>query len=827
MAVQVPFLPKPMLHDLRYALRTLGQNPGFALTAIVSIALAIGANSTIFSLADGLLFRPLPVPRASEVVTVRSRTPNGYFSGVSYADYADLRDSNRSFRGLVAYEMTPVAFAGDSHAQPQLEYGYVVSGNFFQVLEIAPQLGRGFEPREDQVPGRDAVIVLGHDFWKNQFSSDASAIGRRVRLNGIEFTIVGVAPESFTGMDLFSRPSFFVPAMMAPRLLASGSASGGGVLTNRAERVFTVKGRLQPGVSVRSADAEVSAFATVLARTYPATNRAFGAAVRTEIQTEMDTAEGNRLLVVLLSTFVLLVLGIACANVANLMLSRGRARTREIAVRIAVGAGRARLVRQLMVESLAIALLGGALGLLMVQFSVPLFSMIQIQAPGDAPSNAILQLDHRVLWFTFLISVASAVLFGLAPALRATKADLLPALKAGTSGIEGRSSRLFGRSALVIVQIAGCLVVIAAAAQMFAGTTAMLRRGTGYRVDHILIMRFDPSFAGYTPERSEQFYKTLLDRAQAVPGVKSVALTGSIPSSNSMMHGEVVPEGYRFPRGVESLGVTVEIVDGGYFGTFGIPILQGRGLFSTDRADAPRVAVVSQIFAQRYLGAHPIGKRLRLDGPNGPWTQVVGVAANTKYTFVLMPPDEMVYLPLLQHPQVRMTLLAQSYGDAAALATPLRQMVHAMDPSLAIVGVRTMQDFFEKRTMYVVYMINGIVGILGLIGLGLALVGLYAVVSYQVARKTREIGIRMALGANRRQVIAGILRQASLMGAIGVAIGLLLTPATSVLTAIFGAFGIWGFGAVAVGLLLATLIAAAIPALRAARVDPMIALRED
>lgn len=812
-----------MLHDLRYALRTLKQNPGFALTAIVSIALAIGANSTIFSLADGLLFRPLPLPRAAEVVAVRSRTPNGYFAGLSYPDYLDLRKRSRSFRGLVAYEMTPVAFGADPHAQPRLEYGYLVSGNFFQTLEIAPPLGRGFVPREDQVPGRDAVIVLGHDFWQNAFSSDASVVGRRVRLNGIEFTVVGVAPESFTGMDLFSRPSFFVPAMMAPRLMTLSSD----VLTNRSERVFTVKGRLQPRVSVRTADAEVSTFARALERTYPATNRAFGAAVRTEIQTEMDTAAGNRLLVILLSTIVLLVLGIACANVANLMLSRGRARTREIAVRIAVGAGRGRLVRQLMAESLAIALIGGALGLLIVQFSVPLFALIQIQAPGDAPSNAVVQLDHRVLWFTILISVASAVLFGLAPALRSTKTDLLRALKAGTSGIEGRSSRLFGRSALVIAQIAGCLVVIAAAAQMFAGTTAMLRRGTGYRVNHVLMMRFDPSFAGYTPAQSEQFYKALLDRAQAVPGVKSVALTGSIPSSNSMMRGAVIPEGYQFPRGVESLGVTVEIVDGGYFGTFGIPILQGRGLLATDRAEAPRVAVVSQIFAQRYLGGHPVGKRLRLDGPNGPWTQVVGVAANTKYTFVLMPPDEMVYLPLLQHPQVRMTLLAQSYGDAAALAGPLRAVVHSLDPNLAIAGVRTMQDYFEKRTMYVLYMINGIVGVLGLIGLGLALMGLYAVVSYQVARKTHEIGIRMALGAGRRQVMAGILRQASVMGAIGVAIGLLLTPATRVLTSIFGALGIFGFGAVALGLLLATLISAAIPALRAARVDPLTALRED
>jgi predicted permease len=814
-----------MLNDLRYAIRTLRQNPGFALTAIISIALGIGANSTIFSLADGLLLRPLPVPHPSQVVTLRSRTPNEYFGGLSYADYADFRDKNQSFNGLVAYETAPAAFARDPKAQPQLEFGYLVSGNFFRVLETEPQLGRGFDSQEDQVPGRDAVVVLGHDFWKNEFSADASVIGRRVRLNGMDFTIIGVAPESFTGMDLYSRPSFFVPSMMGPRLLASS----GDLLTNRAARVFTVKGRLKPGVSVRTADAEASAFAKLLEQAYPGTNRAFGAAVRTELQTETDFAEGNRLLVVVLITIVLLVLAIACANVANLMLSRGRARVREIAVRIAVGAGRARLVRQLMVESLVVALAGGALGLLIVEFSVPLFALIQVQAPGDAPTNATIQLDLRVLWFTVLVSIASAVLFGLVPALRTTKADLVSALKSGPSGNERHGGRLlFGRSALVTVQIAGSLLVLSIGAQILSGTAAMLRRGTGYRISHLLLMRFDPSFAGYTPAQTEQFYKTLLDRARTVPGVKSVALTGSIPSSNFQSHGTVIPEGYQFPRGTESLDVTEEIVDRDYFETFGIPILQGRGLLPSDRTDSPGVAVVSQIFAQKYLGENPVGKRLRLDGRTGPWVQVVGVAANTKYSFVLLPPDEMVYLPLAQHPQVRMTLIAQSYGDDdAALAAPLRALVHSMDPNLAIIGVRTMEDFFEKRTMYVLYMMNGIVAILGLVGLGLALVGLYAVVSYQVARRTREIGIRMALGADRRQVIAAILKQAAVMGLTGIGIGLVLSPASRTLTAVLGSFDPVLFALVTAGLLFTTLAAAAIPARRAARVDPMVALRQD
>jgi predicted permease len=813
-----------MLNDFRYAIRTLRQNPGFALTAIVSIGLGIGANATIFSLADGLLFRPLPVPNASQVVTLKSRTPSGTFDNLSYADYADFRDKSRSFDGVVAYKIAMFGFAADSKTQPQLKAGYLVSGNFFHVLGTEPRIGRGFRPAEGEVPGRDAVVVLGHDFWKNEFGSNAAVLGRAIRLNGLDFTVIGVAPESFKGIDQYIRPSFFVPAMMAPDLTALKSE----VLTDRSDRSFAVKGRLKPGTSIQAADAETAALAKSLAQSFPATNGAFGAAVRTEMQTRRDFSQGDVVLVGLLFSIVIVVLLIACGNVANLMLSRGRDRSREIAVRLALGASRARLVRQLMVESLLIALAGGAMGLLIALFGVEVLSTIQI--PSDLPIQLSFKLDGRVLTMTLLVSFACAILFGLMPALQSTKTDLIPTLKAGASDIARK--RLFGRSALVTLQVAGSLVLLVAATQLFRGFSYVLSHSPGFRTDHLLTMTFDPALVRYSPIQTEQFYKTLTDRARAVPGVKSAALTNALPMGTNFQTETVVPEGHQFPTGKTSIEVLSSVVDHNFFGTFGVPLLRGRPILATDLADSPRVAVVNEAFAEHYLGENPIGKRIQIkDREKGdPWVQVVGVTTTGQYLSIVAPPTEYLYLPLSQNARTRMTLLAESYGDPAALAAPLRKMVGAIDSNVPISGVRTMGDFFEQRAVKTLHFIDGIVGVAGLLGLALALVGLYGVMAYQVARRTREIGIRMAIGAARPQVMKMILKQAAVMAVTGAGIGMLLCYAGGrALTSGMGvpSFDPLLFALVPIGLLLTTLLAAAIPARRASRVDPMLALRQD
>jgi predicted permease len=811
-----------MLHDLRYAVRSLRHNPGFALTAIISIALGIGVNSAIFSFVDGRMLRPIPVPDPSGVYNLRSRTPSGTAGGVSYPDYVDFRDKNQSFSGLVAYDLTVLGFAPDQKTQAQMKVGLAVSGNFFQVLGTEPQLGRGFRPDEDKVPGRDAVVVLGNDLWKNEFHSDPSVVGRHIRLSGLDFTVIGVATESFTGMDQYFRPAVFVPAMMAPAF----DAANQDLLTNRAKHAFTVKGRLKPGVSPRAASSEVAALAKALEQSYPNTNRSFGAAVQTEFQARFEDDPDDTYLIGLLFFIVAITLVIACANVANLMLSRARAQAREIAIRLAIGANRARLIWQFMLVSLIIAVAGGALGLSIALAATHLFS--QLKVVGDIPIQLNFQLDGQVLAFTALVSFLSAVLFGLVPAFQATKTDLVSGLKAGEADLARK--RFFGRSALVTVQIAGSLVLLVVATQLYRGCAYVLSRSPGFRIDHLITMRFDPSLANYTPAQTEQFYKTLTDRAAAVPGVKSAALTSFVPMTSNAGSKRVIPDGYQFPRGQESVDVLADSVDSNYFATFGVRLIEGRGFRTTDRADSPRVAVVNEKFAKTYLGGHAIGKRLRLESPNGPRAEVVGVTVTGKHMSVFEPQLDYLYLPLSQDPQSRMTLLAETYGDPAALAAPLQQMAHSLDANLPVFGVRTIAELYDQRSVQIANILNETVASIGFVGLGLALVGLYAVVAYQVARRTREIGIRMAIGAGRPRVMRMMMKQATVMGLAGVAVGLVLSFAGSkALSAALGvpAFDPVLFTLVPLGLLLTTLLAAAIPASRAARIDPMTALRQD
>ncbi len=510
-----------------------------------------------------------------------------------------------------------------------------MSGDSFRVLDVEPNLGRGFRPEEAQSPGRDAVVVLGHDFWKNEFGADPGVVGQIVRFNGIDFSVIGVAPAGFTGLDQYIRPAFFIPVTMAPKLLASSED----VSTNRSNRGFTVEGRLRPGVSQAAAGAEIATLATSLEQSFPASNRGFGAAVRTEMQARIDFSQGDPTLVALLFSLGLVVLLIACANVANLMSGRGRARAREIAVRRAA---------------------------------------------------------------------ASAIVFGLVPAFRATKADLVRALKAGELG--QKRKRLFGRNVLVVVQVSGSLVLLVAATQVYRGFSFVLSHDPGFRTDHLIMMSFDPSLVRYSPEQTERFYKTVIDRAHELPGVQAATLTYSVPTGTNQSSRTVIPEGYQFQKGQGSLDIPGCTVDPDYFAKLGVPIILGRGFLKSDRAASPRVAIVNRTFADHYLGAHPLGKRLRVNGADGPWVEVVGVTATGKYFSVLETPMDYLYLPLSQDPQTQMMLVVETPGDAAALAAPLREMVHSMDANLPIFGVRTMSDFFDQRSVHTLRMIEEIVG---------------------------------------------------------------------------------------------------------------------
>jgi putative ABC transport system permease protein len=813
--------------DVRYGCRMLAANPGFTLVAVISLAMGIGANCAAFSWADALLLRPLTVARPGEVVTVGSTMSVEGFSrvGASYREYLDIRDLSSSFDGLVAFTGVTSGLAATPDALPKLTLGLLVSGNFFSVMGVEPELGRGFRQEEDQVPGRDAVVVLGHGLWERQFGSDPSILGRRVHLSGIEFTVVGVAPERFTGMNQFVRSDFYAPLMMWPRFLNDPKARP---LEDRNFRDITIKGRLKSGVSIARAQTELSVIAKDLARMYPDTNRDREFVVRTELQTRIAQSPPDSMLIAMLTTLAAAVLFVACANVAGLLTSRAPARAREMAMRVAVGAGRGRLITQLMTESLLIALAGGVLGLAVGYGGIKLFQRIQL--PTDLPAALTFQLDRRALAFSLVVAALSAIVFGFAPAIQTSRTDLTVVMKGGEA-IVGRRRR-WGRSLLVGGQVAVSVVLLVLATFMYRGFREELSSGPGYRIDHLLMMSFDPSLVHHSEDQTRRFFLQLAERARSVPGVKSAALTSSVPMANSINTASVIPEGYQLPVGKDALTLFSARVDEHYFATIGIPIVRGRGFQETDSTDAPRVAVVNEQYVLHYSpDRDPIGRRFQLrEGGSSSWITIVGVAKTSKYLWLAEPPTEFIYLPYRQDAQSEMVLLTESAGDPSSLVAPLRSVVQTLDRTQPVYNVRTMDEFYRMRTITIFNIIIGIVAAMGLMGLSLAIVGLYGLVAYATSRRTKEIGIRMAIGASRTMVLRMVLRQGLVLALAGLVVGLLAgVGAERLLQAAFpggdNGFEPMAHVLVAPIVLAATFVAAYLPARRAARLDPIKSLR--
>jgi predicted permease len=546
------------------------------------------------------------------------------------------------------------------------------------------------------------------------------------------------------------------------------------------------------------------------------------------MQTRVDYAPILAGIVAAVSGVMILILAIACANVANLMLGRGRARAREISVRLAIGASRYRLIRELMAESLLIALAGGALGLFIAEGALQVFSSFEV--PGDAPVRLAFDLDTRVLVFTLIVSVISAILFGLFPAFQATRTDLTSALKAGDL-IHSRK-RFFGRYVLVAVQIAGSLAMLMAAAQMYRNMMKVLTENPGFLKDHRLAVRLDPTLSGYTQTQTEQFYRKLIERTTGASGFRSAAMASGLPLSTEASVLMLAPEGYEFPAGQENLRVGGLIVDENYFSTMAVPIIAGRGFEPGDQAKSPRVAVVNEEFAKRAFKGNAIGKRIRLDDENREWAEIVGVTSTGKYGVITEPPTSFVYLPFSQNFRPRMTLIAETSGDPVAMAGPIRSLIRSIDPNMPIFSLRTLEDIFEHGPVTQVRVFLLTFGGTSLMGFVLAILGLYAVVAFQVTRRTREIGVRIALGAQRGQVLRMILKQAAIVAGIGIGTGFFLSVIVRPLLLVSMGRPVSSFDpsmivGIPLSLLLITLLAATVPARRAARVDPQRALRQD
>jgi predicted permease len=825
--------------DLRYGLRMLAKNPGFTAVAVISLAIGIGANCAMFSFADALLLRPLPVARPGEVVTVGSiltlgSKQFGAYLSASYPDYLDFRDRGKSFDGLIAFKDLSAGFATEREALPRLKLGMVVTGNFFSVMGVEPEIGRGFTPEEDQVPGRDAVMVLSHDLWEQQFAADRAILGRKVRLNGLEFTVIGVAPARFTGMEQFVRPAFYVPVMMYPRLIGNAH-----ILETRGHRdltpSFAVKGRLRPGVTLARAQAEMAVVGKDLERAYPDADANQNVAVRTEMQLRMLESPDNLNVIVMLTTLACGLLVVACSNVAGLLASRAPARAREIALRLSIGAGRARLIRQLITESLLLALAGAAAGVGVGYAGVKLFS--QVELPTDLPIALTFQMDQRALFFGLGVALLSVLLFGLIPAIQSTRVDLSSVMKASDAAPSGRKrafiGKIRGRNVLVAGQVAVALVLLTVTTWVYQGIHHDLASGPWFRTDHLLLMRFDPSLVHYNEEQTDQFYKQLLERSRSVAGVKSAALASSVPlmtAGGGLDFGAIVPEGYQFPKGKDTAGVLQSRVDENFLDTMEVPIVRGRGFLATDTTKTPLVAVINEVAAQHYWpGQNPVGKRLRLDDRNGPWMEIVGVARVSRYVSNDESPTEFLYLPYRQHPRPEMTLLIESIGDPRGLAAPLREVVRELDSNQPVYDVHTMREVYDMRAVRAPNVVIEVVGAMGLMGMIMALVGLYGLMAYAVSRRTREIGIRMAIGAASGSVLRMVLRQGLVLAFWGLGAGLALSYAayrvlhgTIPTTTRTDFLQSWLMAPL---LLAVIMVAAYIPARRASRVDPKVALR--
>jgi predicted permease len=814
---------KTIWQDLHYGVRMLARSKGFTLVAVLSIALGIGVNTTIFTFVNTALFRPLPVPRAGELV----RLWDGQAS--SYPDYTAYRDESGVFAGLAAYTQRSMSLT--SGAETEQVWGEIVTGNYFDVLATPPAQGRGFLPEEDRTPGTHPVAVISDRLWKRRFNADPGVIGKTILLSNHSFTIIGIAAENFAGATIVSPPDLWVPMMSVP-LVQPGSQS----LTSPDDGWLAIMGRLKPGVTLTQAQAAVSTIASRLHQARLARHSEPEGAVSREATIVparglMPPPEGRTTIlfvVGLLMTVVSLVLLVACANVANMLLARAAARRKEIAVRLALGASRWRVVRQLLTESLLLSIAGGAAGLLLALWSADLLQSILPQEASGIRSTLDTSPDVRVFAYTFLLSVLTGVVFGLVPALQASKPNLVPALKDESVGFSRR--RLSLRNALVVAQVAVSLLLLIAAGLFIRNLQNTQHAEPGFEIDNALMMSFDLGLANYNEARGKVFEEQLLERVRAVPGVSSATLAEWVPlggaRSVSPLYVEGEPtEAAQFDE--DSL-LSHNTIGLDYFKTMGITLVRGRDFNNQDSATGTDVIIVNETLARRIApDGNAIGKRIRMDSKGG-YLEVVGIARDIKYNQLAERPLFYGYIPLAQRYRPAMTLLARTTGEPEAFINRVRAEVKTLDANLPLTNVKTMQEHL-RAPLAPAKMLAWLSSAFGVLALLLAATGLYGVMAYLVSGRTREFGIRVALGARGTDVLRLVLAEGLALVGIGILFGLLASLAvTRVLRSVL--YGVSPtdpatFAGVALVLAAVTLVACYIPARRATKIDPMIALR--
>jgi predicted permease len=815
-----------LLNDFRYALRRLRQTPGFAFIAVAIMALGIGANTAIFSIVNAVLFRPQPFENPEELVEIYTTGKNSEIGATSsYPDYLDFREQKELFTDVVNYRLGMVNHAaGGASKLVLVEY---VTASYFSVLGLRPQLGRAFDPAtESQIGAIEPVAIISHATWQRSFGGDPSIVGTTVRFNGRSVTVVGVGPEGYGGSWVGLSVDFWLPLAAGP--LIEGVISDK-LYERRGSRQFFVKARLRPGVTVETARAGMDVLANRLAQEYPESNvgRKIQVFATEDVRFVPIVDQALTPVAGLLMAVVGLVLVIACSNLANLLMARASARQKEVAIRLAIGASRSQLVRQFLAESVLLALLGGVVGLLLAYWIVNL--IMAFEPPLPIPVAFDFGLDERVLGFTLLLSVLTGILFGLAPSLKGSRPNLVPTLKddAPTMGAIGRRFGL--RNLLVVSQVAVSLLLLVGAGLFVRSLANAQRIDPGFETENAAIIATAVDVAGYGGEAGREFYRQFARRLEALPGVRSVALADKIPVGAAMSTRDIYVEGYELPPGQDELEVDYGVVSPEYFETLDVPILRGRGFDRRDSEAAPLVAIVSETMARRFWGSgEVIGRSFRDRGPDGPRVEIVGVARDTKVRTLGEDPRPYLYLPFEQKYQALMYFVVRTAGDPAGMPEMARRELVAVDPDIPLFEAKTMSDHLGLM-LFAPRMGAALLSAFALLAVVLASLGLYGVVAYAVSRRTREVGIRVALGANRAQVVRMVVREGMMLVVAGLVSGLALAavatrPMSNWLYGV-GAGDPVTFGVAGALLAGVALLASYVPARRAAKVDPMVALR--
>jgi len=826
-------LLESFLADIRFALRWLRKSPGFTMVAVASLAIGIGVNTALFTIVDALLFKPLPVAAADRLVDLFTSDSTGtvQFSTSSYPDYLDLQARNEVFDGIVGY--SPMLAALNLDNRSRLAMGEIVTGNYFQVLGVPAAVGRTILPEDDR-PAADRVVMVSHRYWTRELGSAPDVLGRLVRIRGVAYAIVGVAPAAFNGMVPVLSPELWMPVSASLDVEPVGmhdavpSPSGTTRLDRRADRWLFMRARLKPGRLIEDARANLTVLMSQIEAANPVTNKGRRLSFKATRDVHFHPAADP--IVVPIAAGLMIVVGlvllIACANVASMLLARASARQREIGIRLAIGASRGRLIRQLVTEAILISLLGAIAGTLLAWWMTSLAAALSLPLP--IPLAVDLRIDARVLAFTLAATCLAGLLAGVAPGVHASKPNLVADLRGDTQGSRASGWRWTLRDALVTGQMAVTALLLVVAALLTRSLIAAERTNVGFAVNRLAIVSTDTAMLRYPEARGRQFYDQALAKVSAIAGVESAALATRVPLQVNANRWEIWIPGRDRPG---DHGDTVEVttVSTGYFKTMGVAIVEGRAFSDDDRPGTPYVAVVNETLVRRFWpGQSAIGKVFHTRGGEGPPFQIVGVAADHKVLTVSEAPTPFLHVARSQRPSSYSAIIARTRGDASALLRDMRRELLSLEPNLVFVENQTMEAEVDA-TLLPMRAGAWLVTAVGLVAMLLAAIGLYGVIAYSVSRRTREIGIRMALGARPGTVVGLVMRQGLFVAGVGLLAGCLLAAAAA--RAIAGTlYGItasdpWSWLAAALVLVSVSALANLVPAWRAAHVDPSEALR--